>query len=811
MAHTPMMQQYLAIKAKFPTMLVFYRMGDFYELFYDDAKKAAQLLDITLTHRGKSSGQPIPMAGVPYHAAENYLARLINKDQSVAICEQVGDPKTSKGPVAREVVRILTPSTVSDEALLDANQDPVLVVIDEQDKQHIGIASVIITNGELELQSCQSKEALFSELSRLQPAEVLVSECSTLYEEIAANWPTKHRPPWEFEPDAAKRLICQQFQTRDLGGFGVEQHQAAVNATGCLLQYLQYTQRNSLPHLQQLKVRDRFDSLEIDATTQRNLELIVNTHGGKDNTLFKLLDNAVTPMGSRRIKKWLLSPLADPQQIQERQQTIEQLQEKDHALTDLLKAVGDIERILTRVALRSARPRDLAQLRNALQQFIPLQNILQPTQTTLLHEAATNLQGFEELSNWLVQAIIENPPVVIRDGGVIAPGFDAELDELRNLQQNSNEFLLQYEAKQKEETGIATLKVGYNRVHGFYIETSRSASDQVPIHYVRRQTLKNAERYITPELKEYEDKVLSAESKALAREKALYEGVLDTLNEHLLRLQTAANSLAQCDALLSLAERATHYNWVKPHLLDKPGIDIIDGRHPIIDAILKSDFVPNDCQLNPQQSMQIITGPNMGGKSTYMRQTALIVLLAHVGSFVPAQSAAIGPIDRIFTRIGASDDLASGRSTFMVEMTETANILHHATEKSLVIMDEIGRGTSTFDGLSLAWACAEQLATKTGCFCLFATHYFELTDLVNQAHTVRNVQLSATEHNDRIVFLHKVKPGAASRSYGLQVAKLAGVPESVIQNAKRKLQQLESKRIRVKTKAPEPDMLELDF
>ena len=811
MVHTPMMQQYLAIKAKFPDMLVFYRMGDFYELFYDDAKKASQLLDITLTHRGKSSGHPIPMAGIPYHAADNYLARLINKGESVAICEQTGDPKTSKGPVAREVVRILTPSTVSDEALLDANQDPVLVVLHEQSPQHIGIASVIMTSGEIELQSCDSKTALLSELSRLQPAEILVSECSSLYDELSASWSTKHRPPWEFEADTAKRLVCQQFNTRDLAGFGVENHPAAVCATGCLLQYLQYTQRNSLPHLQQLKVRDRFNNLELDGVTQRNLELVTNVHGGKENTLFQLLNCASTPMGSRRIKKWLLSPLADQLQITERQQAIEELQAKSKTISDQLKEVGDIERILTRIALRSARPRDLAQLRNALQQFGGIQATLRPTQAALLNDAAQNLEGFTNLANWLTTAIIENPPVVIRDGGVIAPGYDSELDELRSLQQNSNEFLLQFEMREKEATKISSLKVGYNRVHGFYIETSRASADQVPMHYIRRQTLKNVERYITPELKEYEDKVLSAESKALAREKALYDGVLDTLNEDLLRLQTAANALAQTDALTALAKAAGSLNWVKPALASEPGITIKDGRHPIIDKLLNHSFVPNDCTLNPGQSMQVITGPNMGGKSTYMRQTALIVLLAHIGSFVPAKSACIGPIDRIFTRIGASDDLASGRSTFMVEMTETANILHHATNKSLVIMDEIGRGTSTFDGLSLAWACAEELATKLKSFCLFATHYFELTELANQIAEVVNMQLSATEHKDQIVFLHKVKPGAASRSYGLQVAKLAGVPESVIKNAKQKLQKLESKRTRIKPKEAKPEMLELDF
>ena len=807
MAHTPMIQQYLSIKEKFPDMLVFYRMGDFYELFFDDAKKAAKLLDITLTHRGKSSGQAIPMAGVPYHAVDNYLARLIRKGESVAICEQVGDSINGKGPMERDVVRILTPSTVSDEALLDAKQDPVLVVIDESDPKHIGVASVIITSGEIELQSCDSKSNLLSELSRLQPAEILIRESSPFYEELSSCWPTKQRPPWEFEADAAKRLICQQFKVRDLTGFGIENHLTAINATGCLLQYLQYTQRNELHHLQKLSVRNHFDSLEIDAITQRNLEVLTPIQVGKGNTLFQLLDQASTAMGSRRIKKWLLSPLTNSLQIEERQHAIEELQTKPLNF----KGIGDIERILTRVALKTARPRDLAQLSYALQQLSPIKNSLLPTYSTLLKDYATCLEGFTTLEKWLTTAIVESPPILIRDGGVIASGYNAELDELRALEKNSDDFLWQLEAREKEATKINTLKVGYNRVHGFYIETSRSHAMQVPANYIRRQTLKNAERYITPELKTYEDKVLSAKSKALALEKDLYEGVLERLNEDLLRLQTAANALAQCDALQALAKCAQRLHWVKPQLMENPGIHILGGRHPIIDALLNDQFVPNDCQLNQEQRLQIITGPNMGGKSTYMRQTALIVLLAHIGSFVPAQSASIGPIDRIFTRIGASDDLSSGRSTFMVEMTETANILHHATHKSLVIIDEIGRGTSTFDGLALAWACAEELATNRHCLCLFATHYFELTELANQLSNIINVHLSATEHKDQIVFLHKVKPGAASRSYGLQVARLAGVPEHVIQQAKYKLKQLERKRTQTKNKEPEAAILEFDF
>lgn len=791
--HTPMMQQYLGIKADYPDMLLFYRMGDFYELFYQDATRAAELLDITLTHRGKSGGQPIPMAGVPYHAADNYLSRLVKLGESVAICEQVGDPKSSKGPVKREVQRILTPSTISDEALLDSQQDPLLMVIDDSVPGQLGIASVVLASGRFTLQTVQDEAALMTEIQRAQPAEILLSESSSHTAALQTQkLPAATRPPWEFNHDTAVRLICQQFGTADLAGFGLDNHPSAINAAGCLLQYLQYTQRSALPHLQRLQVTSHTSCLQLDAVTQKNLELVVDAKGRKDHSLFQLLNTTGSPMGGRALKRWLLSPLTCRASIRARQSAIAGLQPVFSGLQARFSSLGDVERIVTRIALRSARPRDLAQLRLALSQLPKLQLALSQIDSHLLCEHASQLGGLEGVQALLDRALVENPPVVIRDGGVIAPGYDETLDELQALQSNSNQFLLDFEAREKERTGITTLKVSYNRVHGFYIEMSKQAASAAPADYIRRQTLKNAERFITPELKGYEEKVLSAQSKALAREKALYDELLEQLNTHHASLAKAAESLAESDALCALAERSAALRWTCPVLSDSPGIIIENGRHPIVEDALDGAFVSNDTRLPSNAKMQIVTGPNMGGKSTYMRQTALIVLLAHMGSYVPADSAKIPVIDRIFTRIGSSDDLSSGRSTFMVEMTETATILHHATDKSLVIMDEIGRGTSTFDGLSLAWACAEEIAMTTLSYCLFATHYFELTELGERLATVSNVHLTAQEHEQGIVFMHRVQPGAASRSYGLQVAKLAGIPLPVISKAKLKLSQLEN-------------------
>ena len=791
--HTPMMQQYLKIKAEYPDLLLFYRMGDFYELFFEDATRAAKLLDITLTTRGKSAGEPIPMAGVPFHAAENYLAKLIKLGESVVICEQVGDPANSKGPVAREVTRIITPGTITDEALLDERKDNTLMVIYDHNQRY-GIATLAITNGNFRIQECASKEALLTELERIQPAELLISESSSLDQILRNDKALKRRPPWEFELSTAKSSLCQQLNTKDLSGFGIEQAPLAISAAGCLLQYVKFTQRNALPHIRAIKLEQHCEAIALDPATRRNLELCQNIQGSTENTLASVLDRTSTTMGSRLIRRWIHQPLRNREILMQRQNAIGTLLDNFY-YTDLqaiLKGAADMERLLARVALRSARPRDLTGLRNTLERLPRLQQALKDTISKKLKIITQAFGNFENLCALLHQAIIESPPVVIRDGGVIADGYDVELDELRALSKNSSNFLVDLEMRERERTRLSTLKVGYNRIHGFYIEISRAQSDKAPAEYIRRQTLKNVERYITPELKTYEEKVLSAQAKALAREKQLWDELLNQLNEFLIPLQTCASAIAELDVLCNLAERAAALNLCAPTLSDQSGIQIENGRHLVVEDVMDGPFIPNDTRLNPERRMLMITGPNMGGKSTYMRQTALIVLLAYTGSYVPAKAATIGPIDRIFTRIGASDDLTSGRSTFMVEMTETANILHNATENSVVLMDEIGRGTSTFDGLSLAWACAAYLAEHVKAYTLFATHYFELTRLEESLGLVKNVHLDATEHDDKIVFLHAVKEGPANQSYGLQVAQLAGVPQPVIAQAKAKLHELEN-------------------
>ena len=791
-SHTPMMQQYLRIKAEHPDILLFYRMGDFYELFFDDAREAAKLLDITLTARGQSNGSPIPMAGVPYHAADTYLARLLRKGMSVAICEQIGDPATSKGPVERKVMRIVTPGTVTDEALLDERKENLVVALATNDNQ-FGIAMLDMSSGRFSVLQAEGEEALFGELQRLRPAELLISEDSdaTPFQQRAIS--LKQRAPWHFDSSSAERELCEQFSTKDLAGFGCADLPLAISAAGCLLAYVKETQRSALPHIQAIHTESREDCLILDAATRHNLELTESISGHKQNTLSAILDHTATPMGSRLLHRWIHRPLRDHKVLNQRQESIASLLElQSYAeLHEILRGIGDIERILTRIALKSARPRDLAQLRNALSQLPVLQKSLAKHNSPYIKQLSQKIGEHPKIHRLLNKAIIETPPLLIRDGGVIAKGYDKELDELRGLQENAGEFLAQLEEKEKKQTGIKALKVGYNRVHGYYIEISRLHSDVVPEHYQRRQTLKAAERFITPELKALEDKVLSANERALAREKSLYNKLLDKLNLELVTLQNCSRALSELDVLHNLAERADLLNYVRPKLINETGINIKNGRHTVIEQVQEAPFTPNDISLSTQQHLHLITGPNMGGKSTYMRQTALIVLMAHIGSFVPADSAEIGIVDRIFTRIGASDDLASGRSTFMVEMTETANILHNATENSLVLMDEIGRGTSTYDGLSLAWACAEHLALKVKALTLFATHYFELTTLVDELTGCINVHLDAVEHGDTLVFLHKVKPGTVNRSYGLQVATLAGVPREVVDRAKDKLSQLE--------------------
>ncbi|EGR4279747.1 DNA mismatch repair protein MutS [Vibrio cholerae] len=790
--HTPMMQQYLRLKAENPDILLFYRMGDFYELFYDDAKRASELLDISLTKRGASAGEPIPMAGVPFHAVEGYLAKLVQMGESVAICEQIGDPATSKGPVERKVVRIVTPGTVTDEALLSERVDNLIAAIYHHNGR-FGYATMDITSGRFQLSEPQTEEEMAAELQRTSPRELLFPEDFSPVHLMASRQGNRRRPIWEFELDTAKQQLNQQFGTRDLVGFGVEQAKLGLCAAGCLIQYVKDTQRTALPHIRSLTWDRQDQSVILDAATRRNLELTHNLAGGTDNTLAEVLDHCATPMGSRMLKRWIHQPMRDNATLNQRLDAITELKETAlyGELHPVLKQIGDIERILARLALRSARPRDLARLRHAMQQLPELHSVMSELKQPHLTELRTHAEPMNELCDLLERAIKENPPVVIRDGGVIADGYSAELDEWRNLANGATEFLERLEAEERDRHGIDTLKVGYNNVHGFYIQVSRGQSHLVPPHYVRRQTLKNAERYIIEELKQHEDKVLNSKSRALALEKQLWEELFDLLLPHLEQLQQLAASVAQLDVLQNLAERAENLEYCRPTLVQEAGIHIQGGRHPVVERVMNEPFIANPIELNPQRRMLIITGPNMGGKSTYMRQTALIALMAHIGSYVPAESASIGPLDRIFTRIGASDDLASGRSTFMVEMTETANILHNATRNSLVLMDEIGRGTSTYDGLSLAWASAEWLAKEIGAMTLFATHYFELTELPNVLPHLANIHLDAVEHGDGIAFMHAVQEGAASKSYGLAVAGLAGVPKPVIKNARAKLQQLE--------------------
>ena len=786
-----MMQQFLRIKANHPRDLLFYRMGDFYELFFDDAKRAAELLDITLTARGTSAGEPIPMCGVPHHAAENYLARLVKAGISVAIVEQIGDPATSKGPVDRQVVRVVTPGTLSDEALLDDKVDNLLLAISQYQERY-GIAYLDLSTGRFRVLEISGEEALTGELQRLDPAETLYHE-SIYLPAITARRGARSQPAWEFDPESAQRALNTQFQTHDLQGFGCDNLELALGAAGCLLQYVKDTQRSNLPHIRSIQQENLEESVILDVATRRNLEIDLNMTGGHSNTLLSVMDSCATAMGSRLLRRWLQRPLTDTAILRKRHSAIADLCENDvyEPVRNALKPVGDMERILTRVALRSARPRDLTRMLSSLQALPKVRAELSCLNAPLLCSLSTQTGDYPTMCDLLSSAIIENPPVVIRDGGVIADGYDQELDKLRQISTNAGQFLLDIEQRERQITGISTLKVGYNRVHGYYIEISRAQSDQAPAEYIRRQTLKNAERFITPELKEFEDKALSSKSRALAREKGLYDELLERLNERLLPLQNTACAVAEIDVLANLAERADNLNLCQPQFCDEQVFEVIAGRHLVVEQVLQEPFIANDTLLNEQRRMLLITGPNMGGKSTYMRQNAVIALLAHIGSYVPANAAKLGPLDRIFTRIGSSDDLAGGRSTFMVEMTETANILHNASPRSLVLMDEVGRGTSTFDGLSLAWAAAVQLARSVRAFTLFSTHYFELTSLPEQCPTMANVHLDATEHQDHVVFLHNIQEGPANRSFGLQVAKLAGIPAPVLQAAQEKLLELE--------------------
>ena len=807
--HTPVMQQYLGFKAEYPDKLLFFQMGDFYEFFFDDAHRVTELLGLALTRRGKSAGEPIPMAGMPMHAAESYLAKLLEMGESAVICDQIGDPATSKGPVERKVTRIVTPGTITDEALLKERRDTILLAA-HACKNKIGLAWLDLSGGRFHIIEHEKKDELITELERLQPAEILISEDSPLLAEIKNQHAVTMMPPWYFDLDSATRQLKDHFGVTDLKGYGCDQLNSTIAAAGCLLQYARETQQASLPHLTHLQLEHRSDTITIDAASRRNLEIINSLSGEKSHSLAHLMDTAITGMGSRLLCRWLQAPLRDQSTIKLRHHAVATLIEnRQYAdLREVLRSIGDMERIISRIGLKSARPRDLAQLRSSLEAIPGIKQQLNKLDSPRLQKLHDQINEFPELLHLLTSAIIESPPVLIRDGGVIAEGYYAELDELRKLGKNASDYLQQLEIREREETGIKTLKVGYNRVHGYYIEISRLQSNAVPDHYTRRQTLKATERFITPELKEYEDRVLNAREKALALEKELYTHLLEQLAEYIADLQSTGSAISELDVLGSFAERAVSLDYSEPTLRDTPAIYIEAGRHPVVEQIMEESFIPNDLIMNDDRKMLIITGPNMGGKSTYMRQTALIVLLAHCGSFVPAKTADIGTIDRIFTRIGASDDLAAGRSTFMVEMIETANILNNATQNSLVLMDEIGRGTSTFDGLSLAWASATHLLENINAWTLFATHYFEMTAIPETHPTAINVRLDALEHKDKLVFMHTVKEGPANRSYGLQVAQLAGVPEDVIAKARGRLKQLENREATLHPTVPD-EQLEL--
>ena len=809
-AHTPVMQQYLGFKADYPDILLLFRMGDFYELFFEDARKAARLLDITLTSRGRSDNQAIPMAGVPYHAVDSYLAKLIRQGESVAICEQIGDPALAKGPVERKVTRVVTPGTVTDELLLEEKTDNLLVCIHVLADEY-GIASLNLADGRFILGQTPDSASLQDELARLQPAELLICEGNGLDDnpEIFCN-SVVCRDAWHFDLSTAANVVKQQYQVTGLEGLGCADLPAATAAAGALLQYVNETQSTALLHLQPIKVEYRADSIILDAVTRRNLELEQDLSGRKANSLLGVLDTTATTMGSRLLKRWLNRPLRDQQTLRLRHDAVNHLSTgKTYvAVHESLKHVNDLERILARVALKSARPRDLAQLHKSVLRLPDLKSTLAAVNSPRLNELNDLIQVFPGLKAFLGDALAETPAASIRDGGVIADGFDTELDQLRQLSRDAGTFLNSLEEREREHTGIPTLKVGFNRVHGYYIEVSRLHSEAVPEQYHRRQTLKSTERFITAELKDFEDKVLSAKERALAREKVLYEQVLERICTDLAALQTTAAALSETDVLACFAERADLLDYCQPDFVDTPGLDIRAGRHAVIERLQASPFMANDIRLDEATSMLLITGPNMGGKSTYMRQAALITLLAHIGSFVPADKAVLGPVDRIFTRIGAVDDITSGKSTFMAEMVETATILNNATDRSLVLIDEIGRGTSTYDGLALAWACAVYLANKIRAFTLFATHYFELTSLPEIMDTVQNAHLDAIKHNNEIVFLYTVKPGATNRSYGIQVAQLAGIPRAVINQANHQLSIMEKNTVDLLPDIPQQDLFQ---
>ncbi len=805
-----MMQQYLRIKAEYPDMLLFYRMGDFFELFFEDARRAAKLLDLTLTSRNKNSADEIPMAGVPVHATEGYLAKLLKRGESVAICDQIGDPATSKGLVERKVTRVITPGTVVEEELLERGKENYLLAICSSQPNY-GLAYLDLSSGRFLLQSCNSIQELHDEIERIQPAEILLAEddqLNTDLNHITDKYTSRSIPSWHFEFESSTTALCKQFATKDLSGYGCDNHPLAISAAGAALQYVKDTQKSQLPHIDGLQICHKDEYLAIDSITRKNLEIELSSQGDSKHSLINVLDKTACAMGSRCLRAWLNQPTRIKHILSQRHAGISELLQLNSykELHDLLIEIKDIERIRSRVALQTAQPRDLDALRSTLQCVPAIQEHIGSYKSELLLESTKLLVGHEKLVSKLEHALGDELPALIRDGGVIKSGYDNELDELRNTSINANQFLVDLEQQEKAATNISNLKVSYNRIHGYYIEIPRSHADQAPEHYTRRQTLKNTERYITPELKKFEDNVLSAKERSLKREKFLYEQLLIDLNNELSIIQNCAKALAQTDALATLAERAETLNYTQPNFIEENSLHIKQGRHPVIEHVQSDPFTANDTHFDEKRKLLLITGPNMGGKSTYMRQIALITWLAYSGSYVPAEEFNIGSIDAIYTRIGASDDLSSGRSTFMVEMTEAANILNNASKQSLVLMDEVGRGTSTYDGLSLAWCCAEHLSEVNQSYCLFATHYFELTQLPELFEHIHNVHIDAIEHNEKIIFLHAVKEGPANQSYGLQVAQLAGIPKSVIASAKLKLKQLESEVVKSKFSTHQPQL-----
>ena len=810
-AHSPVMQQYLGFKAEYPDMLIFFRMGDFYELFYEDARTAARLLDIALTKRGKSAGAAIPMAGVPHHAADTYLARLIKQGQSVVICEQIGEAVPSKGPVERKITRIVTPGTLTDASLLQDSVPNLLLSVYQADKRY-GLAAVELSTGAVWVAEEDDSIALIDIIEQHCPSELLISESSSFRQALERTHCVTCRPDWDFDMTAATQRMKEQYQINDLSGFGFDEIKQGLCAFGSLLQYLNDTQKTLLPHLHPPQIKRSEDTINIDAISRRNLELETNLNPDREHNVFNVINQTVTAMGARMLRRWLQHPIRQQDKLRLRYDAVSALliNHRYRELRESLHPVCDMERIVTRIVLRSAKPRDLIQLKQSLKQLPEIKERINGTDSPRLNALDADISSFDQLLQSLQTALVSEPPVTIRDGGVIASGYDKQLDELRALNDDAGAQLLKLEQQEKKSTGINNLKIGFNRVHGYYIEISRQHCADIPDYYVRGQTLKATERFITPELKSFETRIFSARENSLAREKQLYDLLLNEIATFMNDLQSCASNLAELDTYMSFAACADTLNLNVPTLTQKRAITIRGGRHPVVEQIQTGPFIANDLKLNDITSMLMITGPNMGGKSTYMRQTALIIILAHIGCFVPAQEASIGPIDKIFTRIGASDDLASGRSTFMVEMTETANILHNATCNSLVLMDEIGRGTSTCDGLALAWASAAYLASQTGAYTLFATHYFELTALAETYENVSNVHLSAVEHGDDVIFMHTVRLGPANQSYGIQVAALAGVPKQVIDAARQHLQQIESQPLASVAAEHQPDLFKKD-